>query len=182
MDQFGGFAKLKEIVRLLAKDRYPDAVSLARSIQLAAEKPGSRSPFRRPVANDNNGASFAALELDTILKHVRFSEKIGMASFHSTSQAYLPGFEPAPQEFSEAAVNAKVLAFLKGRNIGVGDLEAAAASVDFADIDALSEAIRSDRPGAISDLDLKKCVRLLGDCGITLTFSRRKTYALKRGA
>jgi hypothetical protein len=96
------------------------------------------------------------------------------------TQAYLPGFEPAPQEFSEIAVDDRIVRFLKDRSIGVTELEAAAASVEFTDIDALSDAIRSDRRGAISDLDLKKCIRLLGDCRVTLRFSRRKTYSVRR--
>lgn len=99
MDQFSGFAKLKEIMRLLAKELCPDAMRLAVRIQADAERPNSRSPFRRSIANDNGEKSLAVLEIETILQHIRFAEKIGLASFHSVIQAYLPGFEPAPQEF-----------------------------------------------------------------------------------
>jgi hypothetical protein len=178
VDKFGGFAKLREIVRVLSKDRIPDTMTLVRRLRDDAEKHGSHSPFRRPVANDNGKSEFSPLELDTIVSHVKFAEKLELATFRSADDDYLPGLEPVPQEYSEKFLDTKIIAFLESRGISKSDIEALIGDIDFKDIESLADALQSRKGRLMSEVDFKKCVRLLGDCGISLRYSRKKTYAM----
>lgn len=177
VDKFGMFSKLREIVRLASKEKIPDPLTLVRLLKERADKPNSTSPFRRPVANDNGPNSFAGLEFDTIASHVRFAEKLDILSYRDPDQDPLPGMEQPPQEFSEAVLDQKILKYLEGCGVTKTDLLDLIAEVDIKDIDSLLDALQAKKGRVVSDDDFKKCVRLLGDCGITIRFSRKKTYA-----
>ena len=177
-ENFGVFAKLREIIRVSSNEHISDSQALAMRLQSIAEKRGSRSPFRRAVADTKGSKSFLALELGTILNHVRFADKIGLVTYRSSDSPSLPGFEPMPAEYSEQLIDEKVRQFLDVRGITMSSLAAALDRAEFKDIESLSEFIRDTHGGVVSENDLKKCVRILGDCRISLKYSRRKTYAL----
>lgn len=180
-ENFGVFAKLREIIRVSSKEEFADQISLARRLFASAERPNSKSPFKRRVADDNTGAEFIVLELGTISNHIRFAEKIGLVAYVSSDSPFLPGIvETETVEFSQELIDDRVRAFLSGKGILVDDLEAALAKADFKDIESLTEILRDARGTLMSEADLRKCVRLLGDCGISLKYSRKKTYAAVR--
>lgn len=179
-DRFSVLAKLREIMRVLAKEYVVDAFSLAALLEASAQRPKSTSPFRRPIANDNGTKEFAVLELGTILNHIRFAEKLALTMYRSEDSPSLPGLEPDPAQYSDELVDRKVRAFLGERGISMASLEAALTEISFRDIDSLVEALRLAHGRVVSEFDLKRCVRILGDCGVSLTFSRKKTYAPAR--
>lgn len=120
------------------------------------------------------------LEYDTILAHARFAEKLEIAVYRGPDEGYLPGFEPQPFEWSEESVDARIIAFLADRGISLAVLERAIEAIEFHDVDSIIEVLREDRKLPLSEVEFKKCLRLLGECGISVKASRRKTYAISK--
>lgn len=181
MDKFGALAKLKEIIVTQSKEQVPSAEVLSERLLAAARKASSNSAFRRPVANEDAGSQFVPVELSTIVRHVRFAEKLGLVTYRLADIPYLPGLEPVPSDYSEEVVDSRIVKFLADRGVSMNRLAAAINSIDFKDINSIVEALFSSNGRSLGDGDLKRCVRLLGDCGVSLRFSRKKTYAMKRG-
>ena len=175
-ENFGVFAKLREIIRVSSKEEFPDPTALAKRLFASAERPNSKSPFRRRAPDDNTGGEFVVLELGTIANHIRFAERIGLVTYVSPDSPFLPGIVETV-EFSQELIDSKIRAFLAGRGLAMDDLEAALSKADFKDIDSLTELLRDSHGTVVSDADLKKCVRLLGDCEVSFKYSRKKTYA-----
>ena len=180
MDKFGAWAKLREIVRILTKHRLQDARSLTAKLVADAEKGKSTSPFRRPVANDDGELSYPALEYDTVLSHARFAEKLGIAVFRESADDYLPGLEPQAFEWSEEAVDARIVMFLAERGLSLEVIEHAIDAIEFHDVDSIIEVLKEDRKLPLSEEEFRKCLRLLGECGVSVKASRRKTYAINK--
>jgi hypothetical protein len=179
MDKFGSWAKLREIVRVLTKHHFDGARSLVAKLLVDAAKDRSISPFRRPVANDDGETSYPVLEYDTVLAHVRFAEKLGIAIYRDPAEDYLPGLEPRAFEFSESAVDARIVSFLAERGISLGVLESAIEAIEFHDVDSIVEVLREERKLPLSVEEFRKCLRLLGECGVSVKASRKKTYAVR---
>ena len=179
MSKFSSWAKLREIVRLLSEYRLRNTGELMARLLTDAQQDRSNSPFRRPAANDSGSASFLALERDTILAHVRFAEKIGIAVYRDESEQYLPGFEPQPFDFSAENMDRTIFVFLEKNGISRRVIEQAIDAIEFHDVDSIIEVLRQDRRLPLSEEEFRKCLRLLGECDITLSASRKKTYAIK---
>lgn len=119
------------------------------------------------------------LEYDTVLAHVRFAEKLGIAVYRGAADEYLPGLEPQAFEFSEEAVDARVISFLEKSGISLPVLESAIDAIEFHDVDSIIEVLKADRKLPLSEEEFRKCLRLLGECGISVRASRKKTYAVR---